>query len=108
MGPHGVTGWLMSDLKKLNLRLPGDLHAALIELAQSERLSVNALMVRELERQVRYWLPKARQRQALGQIVTDMPGASTPRSVKPVPRVGVNQPCPCGSGQKYKRCHGKA
>jgi hypothetical protein len=24
-----------------------------------------------------------------------------------VPRVGANQPCPCGSGQKYKRCHGK-
>jgi hypothetical protein len=24
-----------------------------------------------------------------------------------VPRVGANQPCPCGSGEKYKRCHGK-
>ncbi len=22
-------------------------------------------------------------------------------------KVGPNQPCPCGSGQKYKRCHGK-
>ncbi|MGQ0723494.1 MAG: SEC-C metal-binding domain-containing protein, partial [Candidatus Eiseniibacteriota bacterium] len=21
--------------------------------------------------------------------------------------VGRNDPCPCGSGQKYKRCHGK-
>lgn len=25
----------------------------------------------------------------------------------PVAKVGANQPCPCGSGQKYKRCHGK-
>jgi preprotein translocase subunit SecA len=24
-----------------------------------------------------------------------------------VPRVGRNDPCPCGSGQKYKNCHGK-
>ena len=24
-----------------------------------------------------------------------------------VPRVGRNDPCPCGSGQKYKLCHGK-
>jgi predicted transcriptional regulator len=24
-----------------------------------------------------------------------------------VPRVGANQPCPCGSGEKYKRCHGR-
>jgi hypothetical protein len=31
---------------------------------------------------------------------------------KPLPRmltvdIGRNDPCPCGSGQKYKRCHGK-
>lgn len=25
-----------------------------------------------------------------------------------VPKVGANQPCPCGSGRKYKQCHGKA
>jgi preprotein translocase subunit SecA len=24
-----------------------------------------------------------------------------------VPRVGRNEPCPCGSGNKYKHCHGK-
>jgi preprotein translocase subunit SecA len=30
---------------------------------------------------------------------------STP--VAEVPRVGRNDPCPCGSGKKYKLCHGK-
>jgi preprotein translocase subunit SecA len=25
-----------------------------------------------------------------------------------VPKVGKNKPCPCGSGKKYKQCHGKA
>jgi preprotein translocase subunit SecA len=24
-----------------------------------------------------------------------------------VPRVGRNEACPCGSGKKYKHCHGK-
>jgi SEC-C motif-containing protein len=24
------------------------------------------------------------------------------------PKVGRNEPCPCGSGKKYKRCHGAA
>jgi preprotein translocase subunit SecA len=24
-----------------------------------------------------------------------------------VPKVGRNDPCPCGSGKKYKNCHGK-
>ena len=27
--------------------------------------------------------------------------------VAQVPRVGRNDPCPCGSGKKYKHCHGK-
>jgi len=26
--------------------------------------------------------------------------------VRPTPRVGRNDPCPCGSGKKYKKCHG--
>ena len=24
-----------------------------------------------------------------------------------MPCVGRNDPCPCGSGKKYKQCHGK-
>ena len=28
-------------------------------------------------------------------------------AVAQVPRVGRNEPCPCGSGKKYKQCHGK-
>ena len=26
---------------------------------------------------------------------------------QPQMRVGRNDPCPCGSGKKYKQCHGK-
>lgn len=26
--------------------------------------------------------------------------------VREGPKVGRNDPCPCGSGQKYKKCHG--
>ena len=27
--------------------------------------------------------------------------------VREAPKVGRNEPCPCGSGKKYKQCHGK-
>ena len=27
--------------------------------------------------------------------------------IKVGPKVGRNDPCPCGSGKKYKSCHGK-
>ncbi len=26
---------------------------------------------------------------------------------KSIPKVGRNEPCPCGNGKKYKQCHGK-
>ena len=33
------------------------------------------------------------------------PESATP-FVRGVPKVGRNEPCPCGSGRKYKHCHG--
>ena len=37
--------------------------------------------------------------------------AATKKKAQPVVRhaqkVGRNDPCPCGSGKKYKHCHGK-
>jgi preprotein translocase subunit SecA len=33
---------------------------------------------------------------------------SKPQTVRNAePKVGRNDPCPCGSGKKYKQCHGK-
>ncbi|MDQ1470703.1 MAG: preprotein translocase subunit SecA, partial [Bryobacterales bacterium] len=34
--------------------------------------------------------------------------ASKPASNGGAPKVGRNDPCPCGSGKKYKKCHGVA
>ena len=33
-------------------------------------------------------------------------GAKVKTIVRDTPRVGRNDPCPCGSGKKYKKCHG--
>ena len=33
--------------------------------------------------------------------------ASSASEQPQIPRVGRNEPCPCGSGKKYKQCHGK-
>ncbi len=35
-------------------------------------------------------------------------GPRQPRRVKPSQKVGRNDPCPCGSGKKYKNCCGRA
>jgi preprotein translocase subunit SecA len=35
-------------------------------------------------------------------------GSGKPTPVTAGPKVGRNDPCPCGSGKKYKKCHGTA
>lgn len=35
-----------------------------------------------------------------------VPPPSSPKSAARAPKVGRNDPCPCGSGKKFKKCHG--
>jgi preprotein translocase subunit SecA len=37
----------------------------------------------------------------------DAEGAKAEPVRRDRPKVGRNDPCPCGSGKKYKKCHGK-
>jgi len=41
-----------------------------------------------------------------GRAAAGAPGPRpAPQPVRAMPRVGRNDPCPCGSGKKYKKCH---
>jgi preprotein translocase subunit SecA len=55
----------------------------------------------EMERRQR------RQQQQL-QFQTGPAQAEAPKPVRAAAKVGRNDPCPCGSGKKYKKCHGTA
>ncbi|MFZ5946876.1 MAG: preprotein translocase subunit SecA [Stygiobacter sp.] len=47
----------------------------------------------------------------LGLRATQPEGSQSNVKAKPIrvePKVGRNDPCPCGSGKKYKNCHGKS
>lgn len=37
--------------------------------------------------------------------IAEQPGVST--YMRNAPKIGRNDPCPCGSGKKYKQCHGR-
>ncbi|CAN5764600.1 preprotein translocase subunit SecA [soil metagenome] len=43
-------------------------------------------------------------------LVTNQPGedGSQPNQLQSSKRAGRNDPCPCGSGKKYKHCHGRS
>jgi preprotein translocase subunit SecA len=44
------------------------------------------------------------------QVAPSRPAATVQQTVRhdgdPYANVGRNDPCPCGSGKKFKRCHG--
>jgi preprotein translocase subunit SecA len=42
-----------------------------------------------------------------GEVETTVDNATVKPSAADVPRVGRNDACPCGSGKKYKHCHGQ-
>ena len=55
-----------------------------------------------------------RKREKQDQIKAGLPGedeSPLPPPVKPIQKgdaeIGRNDPCPCGSGKKYKHCHGR-
>ncbi|MEP6740412.1 MAG: SEC-C metal-binding domain-containing protein, partial [Caldimonas sp.] len=44
---------------------------------------------------------------AMGAVAAAMASSRAAVPVGGVPKVGRNDPCPCGSGKKYKQCHGR-
>jgi preprotein translocase subunit SecA len=58
-------------------------------------------VARQLERK------QQRQQKEL-QYQTGAAQAEAPKPVRAGAKVGRNDPCPCGSGKKYKKCHGAA
>ena len=50
---------------------------------------------------------KAERTDLLSQAHSDTQQKEKPQPVKVEKKVGRNDPCPCGSGKKYKQCHGR-
>ncbi|MFH1571957.1 MAG: SEC-C metal-binding domain-containing protein, partial [Gemmatimonadota bacterium] len=51
--------------------------------------------------------PGGSPRDRLVGVVSEGADAPVRQPVRVAPKVGRNQPCPCGSGKKYKHCHGR-
>jgi preprotein translocase subunit SecA len=45
--------------------------------------------------------------QQAAEVAATAPAAAQSPTQRDQPKVGRNEPCPCGSGKKYKQCHGR-
>ena len=129
-------GALMRILKRArDQRVTTEELAQSLEQEKAANLKPVAALVRRLPRKldIKYWIGIAlavvallegqatdqkveriegRVEQIYAQVLAQHPAAS-PSPIPPptaslslTPKVGRNEPCPCGSGKKYKRCHG--
>jgi preprotein translocase subunit SecA len=59
-------------------------------------------------REMHFLHPSAGAAAPEGEAAPEEVAVATPKTVvRSQPKVGRNDPCPCGSGKKYKHCHGK-
>jgi preprotein translocase subunit SecA len=95
---RGVAGLIVHELGTVEgsatgngVAFAGDLRQRLV--VRAEELDVRERRLDERERSLR-----ASERRLRAQ--------ATPLASSAHGKVGRNEPCPCGSGFKYKRCHG--
>lgn len=82
---------------------------------QNEGFAMFEAMIEAINAEASKYVMKAeirsnleRQEVAKGQAVNpkEDEGAKKKKPLRKAPEIGRNEPCPCGSGKKYKNCHG--
>ena len=92
----------LADIERMLAAMPrhfsaNELPEELLEALQSQSITVNGMMPED----------------NAGGALPEVPGLPPPPLPplapvrREVPKVGPNDPCPCGSGKKYKKCCGK-
>lgn len=93
-----------SMLNKINRDVVSSLIKGFIPVQDAEQ-------VREAERRRKVDTSRLREEKSdFSQYSSTAPGQGGQKKVEPVrveKKVGRNDPCPCGSGKKYKNCHGR-
>ncbi|MEM8499542.1 MAG: preprotein translocase subunit SecA [Pseudomonadota bacterium] len=77
-----------------------------VDAVERQRRAAEAAQTMEFQHEERSALevePDEEQAMADGSV----PAAAVETFKRAQPKVGRNEPCPCGSGKKYKHCHGK-
>jgi preprotein translocase subunit SecA len=94
----------VSILSKVQVRRPEDVRAV-----EAPRSDPSMLQARHAEAPSLVQAPPPRQPGPAGAMPPPPAGAGEPVApfVREQPKVGRNEPCPCGSGKKFKQCHGQ-
>ncbi|MGH8653195.1 MAG: preprotein translocase subunit SecA [Gammaproteobacteria bacterium] len=116
-----LRGYAAKNPKQEYKREAFDMFSQMLERIKQEVINILSRVQVRAEQEVEALEEKRRREQApvsyqhapaagpLSEEEEPMPESSGPKTpyVREGPKVGRNEPCPCGSGKKYKHCHGK-
>nr|MDN1009844.1 preprotein translocase subunit SecA [Escherichia coli] len=109
-----LRGYAQKDPKQEYKRESFSMFAAMLESLKYEVISTLSKVqvrmpeeVEELEQQRRMEAERLAQMQQLSYQDDDSAAAAALAAQTGERKVGRNDPCPCGSGKKYKQCHGR-
>jgi preprotein translocase subunit SecA len=125
MGIH-LRGYAQKDPKQEYKREAFEMFTNMLDSVKQEVISIVSKVQVRTDEEVRVMEEEARQKQRERELSFqhadaagmegDQPESMLGEERKPEPvktfvresdKVGRNDPCPCGSGKKYKQCHGK-
>jgi preprotein translocase subunit SecA len=95
----------LTTVSKIQVRSQAEVERE--ELERQQRLA-RALRAQHAEAVSPIQVSAGESEPSAGGNVMEMEPRATPAApfVRQMPKVGRNEPCPCGSGRKYKHCHG--
>jgi preprotein translocase subunit SecA len=103
----GMLGTLKREVVGILARVPVRTQAE-VEAAERARAEAAAAAAAAAARSTAACALQAAEALAGSAQAEATPGSAAPSAAgESFPRVGRNDPCPCGSGRKYKQCHGR-
>jgi len=93
--------------RAFNLRLLDPLRDRSQKVADLQGVSLNSFIVTAIENYLPY-AEKGVRYQLREAVKRDRELAEAQALAAKVSKVGANQRCPCGSGKKYRHCHGSS
>ena len=109
-----LRGYAQKDPKQEYKRESFSMFAAMLETLKYEVISTLSKVqvrmpeeVEEMEQQRREEAQRLAQMQQLSHQSDDVTAAQDLAAQTGERKIGRNDPCPCGSGKKYKQCHGR-
>lgn len=103
-----LRGYAQKNPKQEYKRESFELFSAMLDSLKFDVISVLSKVRVQAREEVEELEERRREQEAMAQQNYKTSGSEEEdATVRNTPKVGRNEPCPCGSGKKYKQCHGK-